>query len=257
MTKKISFLFTAAILVSVLSGCGQTKKELSFRVSTLQSQVGQLKTQTQEARNETKRVKEQIRKIKENREIDNELYCDSVLEVNVDLNQEILFLKNQLYDKRLASGIDSVHPNLKKAHHSEKIPAKRQQMMEQFNSHYLTMCIRMKASYRLFSEQIIVEYELNPISKTFEGYIRHQYIPDMGADEYGFQRMTGVYSYTSKGTLKLQFSTLDEEPVNIVLFHNVKKDIYNAIEGEEEDLKKINTKVVGLDQFYFAKCPTK
>lgn len=257
MIKKISFLFTATILIAAISSCGQSKKQLNFKVSTLESQVGQLKTQTQKARNETKRVKEDIRKLKENREIDNELFCDSVLEVNVDLNQEILFLKNQLYDKRLASGIDSVHPNLKKSHHTETIPAKRQKMMDQFNTHYLTMCVRMKASYRLFSEQLIIEYELNPISKTFEGYIRHQYIPDMGADEYGFQRMAGVYSYTSKGTLKLQFSTLDESPVNIVLFHNEKKDIYNAIEGEEEDLNKIKTKVVGLDQFYFAKCPTK
>lgn len=257
MLKKINFLFTTGILIAILSGCGQAKKELGFKVSTLESQIGQLKNQTQEARRETKKVREEIRKIKENREIDNELYCDSVIMANEELNQEILGLKTKLYHKHLTSGFDSVHPNLKKSFHTEHLPAKRKKMMEQFNSHYLTMCIRMKASYRLFSEQIIIEYELNPISNTFEGYIRHQYIPDMGADEYGFQRMKGSYSYNEKGTLVLKFSELDAKPVDIKLLHNVKNEIYNSIEGDAIDLKKINTKVVGLDQFYFAKCPTK
>tara|TARA_R110002096_G_scaffold276109_1_gene469829 strand:- start:38142 stop:38942 length:801 start_codon:yes stop_codon:yes gene_type:complete len=257
MIKKISTLLSFAVLLGTMVGCGSSKKEMGFKISTLESQVGQLKSQTQEARRETKKVREEIRKIKENREIDKELYCDSVIEANEDLNQEILVLKNRLYDKSLANGLDSIHPSLKKSYHSEHIPEKRKQMMEQFNSHYLSMCVRMKASYRLFSEQIIIEYELNPISKTFEGYIRHQYIPDMGADEYGFQRMKGFYSYTDKGTLRLQFSTLDGKAVDIILLHNPKNEIYNAIEGNEDDLEKINTKVVGLDQFYFAKCPTK
>lgn len=257
MLKKISFLFTSFILVATLASCGQRKKELGFKISTLESQVGQLKSQTQEARRETKKIKEQIRIVKENRGIENELYCDSVLQVNGELNKVILDLKIKLYHKQLKSGIDSVHPDLKKAFHTENIPAKREKMMKQFNEHYLTMCIRMKASYRLFSEQIFIEYELNPITKTFEGYIRHQYIPDMGADEYGFQRMTGVYTKTDKGTLVLKFTSLDNKPVKITLLHNVKNEIYNAIEGDEDDLKKINTKVVGLDQFYFAKCPSK
>lgn len=255
MLKNTSFLFTPILIVFFLTGCGQTKKELGFRVSTLESQIGQFKSQTQEARRETKKIKEEIKRLEENREIDNELYCDSVIGENLRQSEEILQLKNQLYDKRLANGIDSVHPDLKKSHHTEHIPAKRKQMVEQFNTHYLSECLRMKASYRLFSEQLIIEYELNPFNKTFEGYVRHQYIPDMGADEYGFQRITGSYSYVDKGTLRLQFSTLDNQPVDIALYHNKKNEIHNAIEGEEDDLKKINTKVVGLDQFYFAKCP--
>lgn len=252
---KMPLLCLALIVMISSSLKAQSKKELRFKVSTLESQVGQLKNETKEAKKEAKMYKEKLQDIKDNGEIKAELYCDSIVEENENLKTEILMLRNQLFSKKLKMGMDSLHPSLKKAHHIERIPTERKKMMAEFQNHYLSMCFRLKASHRLFSEQLFFEYELNPINNTFEGYVRHQYIPDMGADEYGFQKISGFYGDGEKGTIKLNVTDLDGETVDIVLYHNPKREIYNSLDGEEEDLKKINTKVVAIDLFYFAKCP--
>lgn len=233
---------------------GQSKKELRFRVSTLESQIGQLRNQTKAAQLKAKKLQDRLDKQKLLKDVESELYCDSVIRVNEKLKSEILLLKNQLYHKKLANGMDSLHPRLKKAQHYEKLPQERRDMMAEYQKNYLTNCFRLKASHRLFSEQIIVEYELNPMSTSFEGYVRHQYIPDMGADEYNFQRISGHYEFVEKGTLKLTVTSLDKKLVNIVFLHNVKREIYNGLDGEPEDLKKIRTKVVAIEQFYFSTC---
>ena len=232
----------------------QSKKELRFRITVLESQVSQLKDQKKKLAKELEDLKNSIEEKEEDKEIDASLLCDSLLIDNNNMKAEILLLKNELYNTKLSRSMDSLSPLLKRKHVAIHSPGTRRKLEEEFDKHYLSNCFRLKTSQRLFHEQIIIEYEMNPVTKAFEGYIRHQYVPDLGADEYNFQRVKGFYEVGKKGTIKLTMRSVDGNDVDIVMYHNPKRDIYNAMEGDKEQLAAIKTRVVALNEFFFFKC---
>jgi hypothetical protein len=237
-----------------LSGHGQSKKELKVKISILESQVAQMRSEKKELSMENKQMKEQQQENFEEAALKATDLCDSVMLRNTNLEAEIKLLQDQLFYKRLSWAKDSLHPNFKKKNYLIHKPEIRKGMMEEYQKSYLSQCLRLKTSHRLFSEQIVLEYEMNPVNGTFAGYVRHQYIPDMGADEYNFQEIRGYFTAGEKGGVILHITDLDSKPVEIMLRHHPRKSIYNKISGEKEDLEAIKTKVVAIEEFYFSEC---
>lgn len=254
MLNRISISFIAVFAFSAITSVAQSKKELRLKVSILESQVAQFRAKNKELARDIVEIKERHEEKKESEKVEVQDICDSLVLRNENLEGQIKILQNALFNKRLSNARDSLNPVLQKKHYSERNPQKRKSLMNEYRRSYLTGCFRLKTSHRLFAEQVVVEYELNPVTMAFEGYVRHQYVPDMGADEYDFQEMSGYYEQGEKGAIKLKITSLDDKAVDIVINHNIKKDIYNSLNGSEDDLKLIKTKVVAIEEFYFAKC---
>ncbi|MBF99069.1 MAG: hypothetical protein CMI36_08750 [Owenweeksia sp.] len=126
-------------------------------------------------------------------------------------------------------------------------------MDKAYYEHYLGNCLRVSNIQRLFSEDIIIEFEKNPYEHRFAGFLRHRYTPEMGKDEYSMQRIEGTYTWDEEFT-SLHINNLDNKAVDITIRYEDERELYNEISGSERDLALISTHYGNVQEFSFVRC---
>ena len=243
------------LLISGFTLQAQSKKELKARLGLLESQVEQLKKALINVSHENEQLKTDIgsgKKEQQKVEVQQE-QCDRLWDT-IDLQKErIRILQEELYRARLARAERTMPAAFKREKYIVHNARVRDQLDDEYFKHYLSNCLRVSNIQRLFSEDVLIEFELNPVSNEFSGFLRHRYTPEMGKDEYSLQRIAGLYSLEEDFT-NLRVSQLDDRTVDILIRYENDRELYNEISGSEKDLSLVATHYGSIGEFTFARC---
>ncbi|MGB0177688.1 MAG: hypothetical protein ACPF9D_11015 [Owenweeksia sp.] len=243
------------LLISGFTLQAQSKKELKARLGLLESQVEQLRQAVINVSHENEQLKADMAEGKKEQKKVKVQYerCDRLWDT-IDMQKErIRELQEELYKARLARAERIMPSAFKKDKYIVGTASVRDQLSGVYFEHYLSNCLRVSNIQRLFSEDVLIEFELNPVSNEFSGFLRHRYTPEMGKDEYSLQRISGLYSLENNFT-NLRVSQLDNLPVDIVIRYEEGRELYNVISGSEKDLALIATHYGSISEFSFTRC---
>ncbi len=226
-------------------GKAQSKKELKAEIANLKEEVKQA-------------VSENARLQKQNALKEGQLLS---LGRKVDSLNKELYLRNQVSDslkeKRLSREDSLLRQRIKQAYGrlQQKLSpegSSRVEKQEVFNRQSLTQCLRFEIYQSLFSEFLVLEYEIFPSESRFTGYFKHQYIPEFGDIEYSLQTVSGTY--TEKGGLReLQMNRVENTPCNIRILHHQKAES-SAVKAHGLQLQKIYTREVPVARLRSTDC---
>ncbi len=233
----------------------QSKKELKERLAYLENQVDQLKRAVVKLSSENKELKEQDEGSRTGGKPVRVQYerCEKLWDTIEEQKQQIRQLEEELYRARLSRAERILPDSFKRSNFKVANNSLRKQLEVAYFEHYLSNCLRMNNIQRLFSEDAIIEFEVNPVTHDFAGFIRHRYTPDMGKDEYTFQRIAGTYR--AEGDFKyLQVIKLDGRSVDILIRYQEDRELYNEITASEADLAMVKTHHGSIKEFGFSRC---
>ncbi|MEQ9262285.1 MAG: hypothetical protein RLP14_03890 [Owenweeksia sp.] len=253
--KTLGRAIVVGLLISSLNLQAQSKKDLKAQLGLLEAQVDQLKKALIRVSHENEELKAWTEGNTEERQRIEVQYerCDRLWDTIDKQKTQIRQLEEELYQARLARAERKMPAAFKRGKYTVSNARVRDQLNEAYYEHYLSNCLRVSNIQRLFSEDVLIEFELNPVNNEFSGFLRHRYTPEMGRDEYSLQHIYGQYS--AEGDFRnLKILRLDRSSVNILVRFEEDRELYNEISGSESDLALIATHYGTIGEFSFSRC---
>lgn len=248
--------FTALLLLCLLAPAvnAQSKKELKVQQMLLQAQINQLKDRVSELQRELKEVKSELGSCQDS------LYqfqagqsSDTIFQRYDSIRLENQRLKEELFNTRISQAEKKLHPRLKQREYVVRGAVERRELSELHKERYLTHCLKFNNPQRLFTEEILMEFEVHASNDVVKGFLRKRYVPEIGSDQYNMQKFVGNIRKGEKLNT-LYITDIDGKKVDIQIVYGRDRDLYNEIKGEADDLSLISTLHGGIGEFSFRYC---